>query len=176
MVCGSVPGTAGMTVPQTWWSWKSRCCLVLFPTPSLWRWWAITRILALTSKSVWGWRALFWMDCTCSSARRCWWIVLKRRRTEFSSTLTRSDGAAGSADLQIRSPWLRQSFLQQLLKDIPIIHTLNVIQEVPVQNLKPALVKIYDYYQPSETFFVAPSDATDEFRFKCNFWLFSAMT
>lgn len=55
------------------------------------------------------------------------------------------------------------------MKDIPIIHTLDLIQEVPVQNLKPALVKIYDYYQPSETVFAAPSDTTDESRFKWNF-------
>uniref|UniRef100_A0A4W5QFR3 Alpha-2-macroglobulin-like n=1 Tax=Hucho hucho TaxID=62062 RepID=A0A4W5QFR3_9TELE len=30
-----------------------------------------------------------------------------------------------------------------------INHTLDIIQEVPVQNLKPAVVQIYDYYQPS---------------------------
>ncbi|KAK6295812.1 hypothetical protein J4Q44_G00335250 [Coregonus suidteri] len=30
----------------------------------------------------------------------------------------------------------------------PFNHTLDIIQELPVQNLKPAVVKIYDYYQP----------------------------
>uniref|UniRef100_A0A3Q3GE81 Alpha-macroglobulin receptor-binding domain-containing protein n=1 Tax=Labrus bergylta TaxID=56723 RepID=A0A3Q3GE81_9LABR len=35
-------------------------------------------------------------------------------------------------------------------KDIPINHELRLIQELPVQNLKPAVVKIYDYYQPSK--------------------------
>uniref|UniRef100_A0AAY5L5X0 Alpha-2-macroglobulin bait region domain-containing protein n=1 Tax=Esox lucius TaxID=8010 RepID=A0AAY5L5X0_ESOLU len=29
-------------------------------------------------------------------------------------------------------------------------HTVAIIQEHPVQNLKPAVVKIYDYYQPSK--------------------------
>uniref|UniRef100_A0A673Y062 Alpha-2-macroglobulin-like n=1 Tax=Salmo trutta TaxID=8032 RepID=A0A673Y062_SALTR len=34
---------------------------------------------------------------------------------------------------------------------LPFNHTLDIIQELPVQNLKPAVVKIYDYYQPSKT-------------------------
>uniref|UniRef100_A0A3Q3LJ00 Alpha-macroglobulin receptor-binding domain-containing protein n=1 Tax=Mastacembelus armatus TaxID=205130 RepID=A0A3Q3LJ00_9TELE len=29
--------------------------------------------------------------------------------------------------------------------------TIDLIQELPVENLKPAVVKIYDYYQPSKT-------------------------
>ncbi|XP_076591398.1 alpha-2-macroglobulin-like [Chaetodon auriga] len=41
-------------------------------------------------------------------------------------------------------------YLQELIKDIPINHSLDIIQELPVQNLKPAVVKIYDYYQPSD--------------------------
>uniref|UniRef100_A0A671V1T9 Alpha-2-macroglobulin domain-containing protein n=1 Tax=Sparus aurata TaxID=8175 RepID=A0A671V1T9_SPAAU len=41
-------------------------------------------------------------------------------------------------------------FLQQLTKDIPINHSLQLVQEHSVQNLKPAVVKIYDYYQPSK--------------------------
>uniref|UniRef100_A0A673Y0U7 Alpha-2-macroglobulin-like n=1 Tax=Salmo trutta TaxID=8032 RepID=A0A673Y0U7_SALTR len=32
---------------------------------------------------------------------------------------------------------------------LPFNHTLDIIQELPVQNLKPAVVKIYDYYQPN---------------------------
>ncbi|XP_044209159.1 alpha-2-macroglobulin-like [Thunnus albacares] len=38
----------------------------------------------------------------------------------------------------------------ELPKDIPINHSLEIVQEVQVQNLKPAVVKIYDYYQPSD--------------------------
>ncbi|XP_067450040.1 alpha-2-macroglobulin-like [Thunnus thynnus] len=38
----------------------------------------------------------------------------------------------------------------ELPKDIPINHSLELVQEVQVQNLKPAVVKIYDYYQPSD--------------------------
>ncbi|XP_070684724.1 alpha-2-macroglobulin-like [Pempheris klunzingeri] len=41
-------------------------------------------------------------------------------------------------------------YLQELVKDIGIHHSLALVQEVPVQNMKPAVVKIYDYYQPSE--------------------------
>ncbi|XP_078023473.1 alpha-2-macroglobulin-like isoform X2 [Epinephelus lanceolatus] len=41
-------------------------------------------------------------------------------------------------------------YIQELTKDIPINLSLELIQEVLVQNLKPAVVKIYDYYQPSD--------------------------
>ncbi|XP_060928856.1 alpha-2-macroglobulin-like [Limanda limanda] len=41
-------------------------------------------------------------------------------------------------------------YIQELPKDIPINYTLRLIQELPVQNLKPAVVKMYDYYQPSD--------------------------
>ncbi|XP_036942928.1 alpha-2-macroglobulin-P-like [Acanthopagrus latus] len=41
-------------------------------------------------------------------------------------------------------------YLQGLPKDIPTNHSLQLVQEHPVQNLKPAVVKIYDYYQPSD--------------------------
>ncbi|XP_030601189.1 alpha-2-macroglobulin-like isoform X2 [Archocentrus centrarchus] len=41
-------------------------------------------------------------------------------------------------------------YLQELPKDTPISHSLAIIQELPVDNLKPAVVKIYDYYQPSD--------------------------
>uniref|UniRef100_A0A668RZQ9 Alpha-2-macroglobulin-like n=1 Tax=Oreochromis aureus TaxID=47969 RepID=A0A668RZQ9_OREAU len=39
-------------------------------------------------------------------------------------------------------------YLEELPKDTPINHSLDIIQELPVDNLKPAVVKIYDYYQP----------------------------
>uniref|UniRef100_A0A3Q1K7E3 Alpha-macroglobulin receptor-binding domain-containing protein n=1 Tax=Anabas testudineus TaxID=64144 RepID=A0A3Q1K7E3_ANATE len=41
-------------------------------------------------------------------------------------------------------------YIQELPKDIKIHHYLDVLQNIPVQNLKPAVVKIYDYYQPSD--------------------------
>ncbi|MGL4878700.1 hypothetical protein, partial [Paraclostridium dentum] len=41
-------------------------------------------------------------------------------------------------------------FNQQLPKDRPVNHSLELVQEVPVQSLKPAVVQIYDYYQPSK--------------------------
>ncbi|CAN9511029.1 unnamed protein product [Ophioblennius macclurei] len=50
-------------------------------------------------------------------------------------------------------------YLRELPKDTPINHSLDLIQELPVKNLKPAVVKIYDYYQPSdqtETEYVLP--------------------
>ncbi|XP_045580457.1 alpha-2-macroglobulin isoform X1 [Salmo salar] len=50
-------------------------------------------------------------------------------------------------------------YLTELPSLLPFNHTLDIIQELPVQNLKPAVVKIYDYYQPSdqaETEYVFP--------------------
>ncbi|XP_028274575.1 alpha-2-macroglobulin-like [Parambassis ranga] len=51
-------------------------------------------------------------------------------------------------------------YLRGLLKATPINHSLDLIQELPVQNLKPAVVKIYDYYQPSD-------QAETEYIFSC---------
>uniref|UniRef100_A0A4W5KC92 Alpha-2-macroglobulin-like n=1 Tax=Hucho hucho TaxID=62062 RepID=A0A4W5KC92_9TELE len=53
------------------------------------------------------------------------------------------------------SAWISQ----KLTSLFPFHITLDIIQEVPVQNLKPAVVQIYDYYQPSdqaETEYVFP--------------------
>uniref|UniRef100_A0A8P4KSL4 Alpha-2-macroglobulin n=1 Tax=Dicentrarchus labrax TaxID=13489 RepID=A0A8P4KSL4_DICLA len=50
--------------------------------------------------------------------------------------------------------------LVYIQEDIPINHSLELIQELPVQNLKPAVVKIYDYYQPSD-------QAETEYIFPC---------
>ncbi|CDQ93586.1 unnamed protein product [Oncorhynchus mykiss] len=47
------------------------------------------------------------------------------------------------------------------LTSLPFHITLDIIQELPVQNLKPAVVKIYDYYQPSD-------QAETEYVFPCN--------
>ncbi|KAM3616371.1 uncharacterized protein V6R79_016920 [Siganus canaliculatus] len=51
-------------------------------------------------------------------------------------------------------------YFSALPKDIVINHSLELIQEHPVQNLKPAVVKIYDYYQPSD-------QAETEYIFPC---------
>uniref|UniRef100_A0A672JDB3 Alpha-1-macroglobulin-like n=1 Tax=Salarias fasciatus TaxID=181472 RepID=A0A672JDB3_SALFA len=40
-----------------------------------------------------------------------------------------------------------QVYLRELPKDTPINHSLDLIQELQVKDLKPAVVKIYDYYQ-----------------------------
>ncbi|KAM9801271.1 alpha-2-macroglobulin-like [Neosynchiropus ocellatus] len=50
-------------------------------------------------------------------------------------------------------------YLEGLPKDIPVHHSLHIVQDVPVENLKPAVVKIYDYYQPRDEF-------TTEYTFK----------
>ncbi|CAG6007637.1 unnamed protein product [Menidia menidia] len=41
-------------------------------------------------------------------------------------------------------------YLQELRSGIATNHSLALVQELPVENLKPAVVKIYDYYQPSD--------------------------
>uniref|UniRef100_A0A673XTT8 Alpha-2-macroglobulin-like n=1 Tax=Salmo trutta TaxID=8032 RepID=A0A673XTT8_SALTR len=48
-------------------------------------------------------------------------------------------------------------YLTELTSLFPFHITLDIIQELPVQNLKPAVVKIYDYYQPSKLLFLPPS-------------------
>uniref|UniRef100_A0AAZ1X589 Alpha-macroglobulin receptor-binding domain-containing protein n=1 Tax=Oreochromis aureus TaxID=47969 RepID=A0AAZ1X589_OREAU len=42
-------------------------------------------------------------------------------------------------------------YLQELPKDMPKNYSLTIIEELRVENLKPAVIKIYDYYQPSTT-------------------------
>uniref|UniRef100_A0A6Q2XD69 Alpha-2-macroglobulin-like n=1 Tax=Esox lucius TaxID=8010 RepID=A0A6Q2XD69_ESOLU len=41
-------------------------------------------------------------------------------------------------------------YLSELTPQLYTIFILDILQELPVQNLKPAVVKIYDYYQPSD--------------------------
>ena len=41
----------------------------------------------------------------------------------------------------------------QLKKDETKIHSVTLEEDVPVRNLKPAVVKVYDYYQTSESVF-----------------------
>uniref|UniRef100_A0A3B5LID8 Alpha-macroglobulin receptor-binding domain-containing protein n=1 Tax=Xiphophorus couchianus TaxID=32473 RepID=A0A3B5LID8_9TELE len=38
----------------------------------------------------------------------------------------------------------------QLVKGTPINHSLELLQKIPVENLKPAVIALYDYYQPSK--------------------------
>uniref|UniRef100_A0AAX7TH07 Alpha-2-macroglobulin-like n=1 Tax=Astatotilapia calliptera TaxID=8154 RepID=A0AAX7TH07_ASTCA len=51
-------------------------------------------------------------------------------------------------------------YLEELSKDTPISHSLEIIQELPVDNLKPAVVKIYDYYQPGPSLTKLYSNST----------------
>uniref|UniRef100_A0A672JGA0 Alpha-1-macroglobulin-like n=1 Tax=Salarias fasciatus TaxID=181472 RepID=A0A672JGA0_SALFA len=46
-----------------------------------------------------------------------------------------------------------QVYLRELPKDTPINHSLDLIQELQVKDLKPAVVKIYDYYHQKRTSF-----------------------
>ncbi|XP_029028302.1 alpha-2-macroglobulin-like [Betta splendens] len=53
-------------------------------------------------------------------------------------------------------------YFSELVKETPHNHHLDLVQEIQVQNLKPAVVKIYDYYQPSdqtETQYIYPCAA-----------------
>ncbi|XP_026166070.1 LOW QUALITY PROTEIN: alpha-2-macroglobulin-like [Mastacembelus armatus] len=51
-------------------------------------------------------------------------------------------------------------YLTELTKDVPVDHQLELIQELSVEKLKPAVVKIYDYYKPSDR-------AETEYSFRC---------
>uniref|UniRef100_A0AAQ5ZZ33 Alpha-2-macroglobulin-like n=1 Tax=Amphiprion ocellaris TaxID=80972 RepID=A0AAQ5ZZ33_AMPOC len=44
-----------------------------------------------------------------------------------------------------------QVYIRELPQNTAISYTLKFRLDIPVQNLKPALVKIYDYYQPSKS-------------------------
>uniref|UniRef100_A0A3Q0RUH5 Alpha-2-macroglobulin bait region domain-containing protein n=1 Tax=Amphilophus citrinellus TaxID=61819 RepID=A0A3Q0RUH5_AMPCI len=46
-------------------------------------------------------------------------------------------------------------YLRELVKDTPVEHSLDLIEEYPVDNLKPAMVVLYDFYEPSKTPFTA---------------------
>uniref|UniRef100_A0A6Q2X6G0 Alpha-2-macroglobulin bait region domain-containing protein n=1 Tax=Esox lucius TaxID=8010 RepID=A0A6Q2X6G0_ESOLU len=59
--------------------------------------------------------------------------------------------------------------LLELQSAVPHNCSLDIVQQLPVKNLKPAVVKIYDYYQPSdqaETEYVFPC-AIGELHYKC---------
>ncbi|XP_034403872.1 alpha-2-macroglobulin isoform X2 [Cyclopterus lumpus] len=56
-------------------------------------------------------------------------------------------------------------YMEELKKDVGRVHLLTLEEDVPVRNLKPAVVKVYDYYQTSRSLRVllfaddvAPSD------------------
>ncbi|XP_054901641.1 alpha-2-macroglobulin-like [Poeciliopsis prolifica] len=51
-------------------------------------------------------------------------------------------------------------YLRELQRGVAINHSLELKQELPVQNLKPAVIKIYDYYQPSD-------QAETEYNYPC---------
>uniref|UniRef100_A0A6Q2ZD70 Alpha-2-macroglobulin-like n=1 Tax=Esox lucius TaxID=8010 RepID=A0A6Q2ZD70_ESOLU len=55
------------------------------------------------------------------------------------------------------------------LLEVRFYNSLDIVQQLPVKNLKPAVVKIYDYYQPSdqaETEYDFPCDI-GELHYKC---------
>ncbi|XP_053543561.1 alpha-2-macroglobulin isoform X3 [Ictalurus punctatus] len=41
-------------------------------------------------------------------------------------------------------------YIKELLRNIPINYKLHIKQVLPVKNLKPAVIKVYDYYQTSD--------------------------
>ncbi|KAK3560724.1 hypothetical protein QTP86_014723 [Hemibagrus guttatus] len=45
-------------------------------------------------------------------------------------------------------------YIKELQKNIPINYELHIKQVLPVKSLKPALIKLYDYYQTSKIFLV----------------------
>ncbi|KAK7883193.1 hypothetical protein WMY93_029367 [Mugilogobius chulae] len=51
-------------------------------------------------------------------------------------------------------------YLRSMRKDKLVVHHLKLTQKMIVQNLKPAVVKIYDYYQPS-------NQAEAEYSYQC---------
>ncbi|KAG7269159.1 hypothetical protein CRUP_025425 [Coryphaenoides rupestris] len=55
-----------------------------------------------------------------------------------------------SLHYNIPTPRDESSFQIMFSKCVTVKHNLNILQDIEVENLKPAVVKIYDYYQPSD--------------------------
>uniref|UniRef100_A0A8C9XC24 Alpha-2-macroglobulin n=1 Tax=Sander lucioperca TaxID=283035 RepID=A0A8C9XC24_SANLU len=91
------------------------------------------------------------------------------KRPKLSLTLTYSGNESSTnmviLDIKMLSGFLKRAllvdrveqkedhvlvYIRELPKDTGINHSLKLIQEHQVENLKPAVVKIYDYYQPSD--------------------------
>uniref|UniRef100_A0A8C5GA48 Alpha-2-macroglobulin-like n=1 Tax=Gouania willdenowi TaxID=441366 RepID=A0A8C5GA48_GOUWI len=53
-------------------------------------------------------------------------------------------------DIKVLSGFVPSPESMKRVEDFKITSLLFLIQEVPVQNMKPAVVKIYDYYQPDD--------------------------
>uniref|UniRef100_A0A671V113 Alpha-2-macroglobulin domain-containing protein n=1 Tax=Sparus aurata TaxID=8175 RepID=A0A671V113_SPAAU len=83
------------------------------------------------------------LDPTCSNNI----ILLLCAKNIFLCFYYRYSGKQNSTNMVILDIKMLSGFLT---KDIPINHSLQLVQEHSVQNLKPAVVKIYDYYQPSK--------------------------
>ncbi|XP_039541686.1 alpha-2-macroglobulin-like protein 1 [Pimephales promelas] len=43
-------------------------------------------------------------------------------------------------------------YLKEVPKGVPMSYTLQLNQVLAVENLKPAVIKVYDYYQTSDSF------------------------
>uniref|UniRef100_A0AAR2KIF3 Uncharacterized protein n=1 Tax=Pygocentrus nattereri TaxID=42514 RepID=A0AAR2KIF3_PYGNA len=55
-------------------------------------------------------------------------------------------------NIQCFVPTMYNVLFQQIPKDIPMNYQLLIKQLLPVKNLKPAVIKVYDYYQTSKIF------------------------
>lgn len=99
-----------------------------------------------------------WLDLLsfpCSSNTPLYRAVLNRRKIMSSCTYPRWGKLAvrnnRRGTLKIWYWWRCLSFFQQLMKDKPHELSLDLQMDLSVKNLKPAVVKIYDYYQPSNS-------------------------
>uniref|UniRef100_A0A667YXW9 Alpha-2-macroglobulin bait region domain-containing protein n=1 Tax=Myripristis murdjan TaxID=586833 RepID=A0A667YXW9_9TELE len=104
-------------------------------------------------------------DCSKTSLRPKVNLKLTYRGKESTTNMVILDIKVLSGFLNIMSLQLKRAllvdrveqekdhiliYLKELLPGIPINHNLELVQELPMQNLKAAVVKIYDYYQPSK--------------------------
>lgn len=152
----------GRTV-QTWWFWTSKCSLDLSQTRCLWIWWVITGSWQLSIVHVGCWCYSMMLrqdkqaDCRLLTVKKFYsgesgWT--KRRSCSYVHRGGERDSKRGTEDDFLPDVLLilLTVFVQQLPLHIPINYTLELVQVVTVKNLRPALVQIYDYYQPSKTY------------------------
>ncbi|KAK5617049.1 hypothetical protein CRENBAI_016533 [Crenichthys baileyi] len=70
--------------------------------------------------------------------------------------LSQYNGKEASTNMVILDIALLSGFIPNpqsmtnLMKPVPVNHSLVLLQQIPVQNLKPAVIALYDYYQPSD--------------------------
>lgn len=145
----------------TWSYWISKCSLDLYQIQSLWHTWVFAKTQNLQYQQEYFYYILLLktdqVEHHLSTARNiyicgsCW-----QQGRSHSGLLREGErdplGTSVIYCFKFECNFYCPSFFSpQLPKDISIFHTLDIIREQAVENLKPAVVAVYDYYQPRKS-------------------------